>query len=60
MATVKQTQRKRSDATHPDRGRKTRKSPKKTLPGLYARLQKTQAGSEESKRISEKIVDAIG
>ena len=60
MATVKQTQRKRADATHPGRGRKAQKSPKKTLPGLYARLQKTQPGSEESKRISERIVDAIG
>jgi hypothetical protein len=60
MATGKQTQRKRTDATRPARGRKTQKSPKKTLPGLYARLQKTQPGSEESKRISEQIVDTIG
>jgi hypothetical protein len=42
-----------------DRGRKARTS-KKTLRQLYARLEKTQPGSEESKRISEQIVDAIG
>ncbi len=60
MATVKQTQRKRTDAPHPAHGRKTQKSPRKTLPGLYARLEKTQSGSEESKRISQQIVDAIG
>jgi hypothetical protein len=60
MATVKQTQRKRTDAAHPAHGRKTQKSPKKALPELYARLQKTQPGSEESKRISDQIVDAIG
>jgi hypothetical protein len=60
MATGKQTQRKRTDAPHPARGRKTQKSPTKALPGLYARLEKTQPGSEESKRISQQIVDAIG
>lgn len=57
---MKRTQRKRSNATRPARGRKTQKSPKKTLPELYARLQKTQLGSEASKRISGQIVDAIG
>jgi hypothetical protein len=41
------------------RGRKAQTS-KKTLRQLYARLEKTQPGSEESKRISEQIVDAIG
>jgi hypothetical protein len=60
MATGKQTRGKLTDATHPARGRKTQKSAKKTLPELYARLQKTEPGSEESKRISEEIVDAIG
>jgi len=33
---------------------------KKTLERLYARLEKTKPGSEESKRIAGKIVDAIG
>jgi len=42
-----------------DRGRKT-STAKKTLRQLYARLEKTQRGSEESKRISAQIVDAIG
>jgi hypothetical protein len=42
------------------RGRAAQKSPKKTLRELYARLEKTQPGSEESKRISAQIVDAIG
>jgi hypothetical protein len=42
------------------RGRTAQKSPKKTLRQLYARLEKTQPGSEESKRISAQIVDAIG
>jgi len=60
MATVKRTQRKRADATSPARGRKTRKPPKRTLPELYTRLEKTQPGSVESKRISQQIVDAIG
>jgi len=41
------------------RSRKTQTS-KKTLRELYARLEKTQPGSEESKRISAQIVDAIG
>jgi hypothetical protein len=60
MATVKQTYGKRSDATHAARGSKKPKSPKKALPELYARLEKTQPGSEESKRISQQIVDAVG
>jgi hypothetical protein len=58
MATAKQTQNRRTE-TPSARGRKTGTS-KKTLRQLYARLEKTQPGSEESKRISEKIVDAIG
>jgi hypothetical protein len=41
-------------------GRKSAASQKKTLRELYARLEKTQPGSEESKRISAQIVDAIG
>jgi hypothetical protein len=45
----------------PSRGRKAAEaSPKKSLRELYARLKKTQPGSEESKRISAQIVDAIG
>jgi len=59
MATAKQTQNRRTETTPSARGRKTGTS-KKTLRQLYARLEKTQPGSEESKRISEKIVDAIG
>jgi hypothetical protein len=35
-------------------------SPKENLREHYARLEKTQPGSEESKRISEQIVDTIG
>jgi len=42
------------------RARKAEKSPKKPLRELYARLEKTQPGSEGSKRISAQIVDAIG
>jgi len=58
MATAKQSQRQigsRSPAP-------ARKAPvsKKPLSDLYARLQKTRPGSEESKRISRQIVDAIG
>jgi hypothetical protein len=59
MATAKQAQSRRTDAT-PARGRKAQASQKKTLRELYARLEKTQPGSAESKRISEQIVDAIG
>jgi uncharacterized protein (DUF433 family) len=35
-------------------------SPQEILPALYARLEKTQPGSEDSKRISRQIVDAVG
>jgi len=59
MGTAKQAQARRTDAT-PSRGRKAKASEKKTLRELYSRLEKTQPGSEESKRISEQIVDAIG
>jgi hypothetical protein len=60
MATVKPTRRQRTGTTLPARGRKTQESSRKTLRELYARLEKTQPGSVESKRISEQIVDAIG
>jgi hypothetical protein len=60
MATAKQAQNPRTDAM-PARGRKgAQASPKKTLRELYARLEKTQPGSAESKRISAQIVDAMG
>ena len=59
MATAKQAQTRRTDAT-PARGRKAQPPRKETLRELYARLEKTQPGSEESKRISAQIVDAIG
>jgi hypothetical protein len=42
------------------RGRKAQAPQKKSLRELYARLEKTQPGSEESKRISAQIIDAIG
>jgi len=60
MATAKQTQSRRTESMSSARGRTAQKSPKKTLRQLYARLEKTQPGSEESKRISAQIVDAIG
>jgi hypothetical protein len=57
MATAKQNQRTRTAPRAT-----ARKAPKKnkSLPNLYARLEKTRPGSEESKRISRQIVDAIG
>jgi hypothetical protein len=58
MATAKRV--RRGTRGVPARGRKAEKSPKKTLPELYLRLEKTQPGSEESQRISAQIVDAIG
>jgi hypothetical protein len=60
MATAKQTQSRRTETMPSARGRKTQTSQKKSLRQLYARLEKTQPGSEESKRISAQIVDAIG
>jgi hypothetical protein len=60
MATAKQTQSRRTETMPSARGRKTQTSRKESLRQLYARLEKTQPGSEESKRISAQIVDAIG
>jgi hypothetical protein len=60
MATAKQNQSRRAGAMVSAHGRKLAASQKKTLRELYARLEKTQPGSEESKRISAQIVDAIG
>jgi hypothetical protein len=60
MATAKQAQSRRTNTEASSRGRKAQTSQKKTLRELYARLEKTQPGSQESKRISEQIVDAIG
>jgi hypothetical protein len=34
--------------------------PEKTLNTLYSRLNQTRPGSEESKRIADEIIDAIG
>jgi len=50
---------------HENRQKRPSSSPvqspaKETLERLYARLEKTKPGSEESKRIAGKIVDAIG
>jgi hypothetical protein len=59
MAIAKQSQSRRTDTSPSARSRKTQSS-KKTLRQLYARLEKTQPGTEESKRISEQIVNAIG
>jgi hypothetical protein len=59
MATAKQSQRRTSTA-QPAPARKTPALKSKSLPNLYARLEKTRPGSEESKRISRQIVDAIG
>jgi len=59
MATAKQNQRQTgSHSSAP--ARKATASKNKSLSSLYARLEKTRPGSEESKRISQKIVDAIG
>ncbi len=59
MATAKQTQSRRTDDL-PLAAAKRRFPRKSNLRELYARLEKTQPGSEESKRISARIVDAIG
>ena len=59
MATAKQNQR-RSGAVSPTPARKAPTSKNQSLQKLYARLEKTRPGSEESKRISQQIVDAIG
>jgi len=59
MATAKQAQNRRTD-NMPTGGRKAQAPRKKSLRELYARLEKAQPGSEESKRISAQIVAAIG
>jgi hypothetical protein len=59
MATAKQSQR-RTGAASPAPARKAPASKNKSLSNLYARLEKTRPGSEESKRISQQIVDSIG
>jgi hypothetical protein len=64
---MKSNQKRAAMATH-DRakGRHAKKAedqqpvPKKTLNTLYSRLDQTQPGSEESKRIADEIIDAIG
>lgn len=59
MATAKQSQRQ-TGSRPPAPARKAPASKNKSLSSLYARLEKTRPGSEESKRISQQIVDAIG
>jgi hypothetical protein len=59
MATAKQSQRRGGAVSHPP-ARKAPTSKNQSLQKLYARLEKTKPGSEESKRISEQIVAAIG
>jgi hypothetical protein len=58
MTTARQAHSRRIGAT--SARRKAQAARKKTLQELYACLEKTQPGSEESKRISAQIVDAIG
>jgi len=59
MATAKQSQRRTGTASKAP-ARKAPTTKNKSLPNLYARLEKTRPGSEESKRISREIVDSIG
>jgi len=59
MAPAKQNQRRGSAVSHPP-ARKAPTSKNQSLQKLYARLEKSRPGSEESKRISQEIVDAIG
>jgi hypothetical protein len=59
MATAKQNTRLGGIVPHRP-ARKAATSKNQSLQKLYARLEKTQCGSEESKRISKEIVDAIG
>jgi hypothetical protein len=59
MATAKQNQRRGGAVQRPP-ARKAPPSKTQSLQKLYARLEKTRPGSEESKRISQEIVDAIG
>jgi hypothetical protein len=58
MATVKRQ--RRTGSASSTLGCKASASEKRTLQKLYARLKKTQPGSETSKRISRQIIDAIG
>ena len=58
MATAKRQRRTSASLSTP--ARKSPVSKKQTLRNLYVRLEKTQPGSEASKRISRQIVDAIG
>jgi hypothetical protein len=57
MFPAKQNQRQTAPSA-PARKAPTAKN--KSLSDLYARLEKTRPGSEESKRISQQIVDAVG
>lgn len=50
----------RTGTAQPTPKRKVSTSKNKSLPNLYARLEKTRPGPEEEKRISQQIVDAIG
>jgi len=59
MATAKQNRRRGGAVSDPP-ARKPPTSKTGSLRKLYARLEKTRPGSEESKRISQEIVDAIG
>lgn len=59
MATAKQSQRQPGSRSQVP-ARKAPTSKKKSLSSLYSQLEKTRPGSEESKRISQRIVDAIG
>jgi hypothetical protein len=59
MATAKQNSRRGGAVSHRP-ARKASASKNQSLEKLYARLEKTQPGTEESKRISKEIVDAIG
>jgi hypothetical protein len=59
MATAKQSRQQSGAALQPP-VRKQTESKSKSLSHLYARLEKTKPGSEESKRVSRQIVDAIG
>jgi hypothetical protein len=58
MVTAKQSQRQ-TGSRSPNPDRKAPASKDKSLFSLYARLEKTRPGSEESKHISQRIVDSI-
>jgi hypothetical protein len=59
MSMARQSERRTKTASRGS-ARKAPTTKRKSLPNLYARLEKTRPGSEESKRISRQIVDAIG